>query len=106
MRELNIVEMNAVSGGVTLTTEERLVGALWGVLDGAMTGAAVAGKVSGSGSWITGAINQLVSAAFGMVSGALSCGYQGFNYGRDAAAAWAADHRATHGSAGKAYTSV
>ena len=106
MRELNTVELSTVGGAGDLTREQRLIGALWGVLDGGLTGAAVAGKVSGSGSFITGAINQLVSAAIGFVSCGFSCGVEGFNNGRDAAAVWAAEYRASYGGANQGFASV
>lgn len=101
MRELNIVEMDTVSGG--LTQNERLDGALWGFLDGAITGVAIGGKVSGSGSLITGAINQLVSAVIGLVGGAFVGIIGGYMTGRDLIAEKFLDYRAQFGAAGQGF---
>lgn len=106
MRELNLDELTIVSGGQTLTQDDRLEGALWGFLDGAMTGVAVGGKVSGSGSLVTGAINQLVSAIIGLVGGAFVGALGGFMIGRDGIAERCKDYRAQYGTAGQGFANA
>lgn len=106
MRELNITEMNVVSGGAVLTQNERLEGALWGFMDGAITGIAIGGKVSGSGSFITGAINQLVSAMIGFVGGAFLGTVGGFMIGRDGIAERCLNYRAEYGKAGQGFANT
>lgn len=104
MRELNIIEMDIVSGGLTDT--ERLEGVVWGFMDGAITGVAIGGKVSGSGSFITGAINQLVSAVIGLVGGAFVGAVGGFMVGRDGIAERCVNYRAKFGPGGQGFANT
>lgn len=106
MRELNTMEMNAISGAGDLTTNQRIEGAVWGFMDGLVTGVAIGGKVSGSGGFIAGAVNQLVSAIIGIVGGGLFGAIGGFMVGREDIGAVCHDYRETFGSASQAFGTI
>lgn len=108
MRELNLIEMQDVSGGAwyDLSFAQRLEGALWGLGDGLITGVAIGGKVSGSGGFIAGAVNQLVSAIIGVVAGGVAGTVGGFIWGRDMIAETAQNYRETFGSASQGFGSL
>ncbi|MBM6607428.1 hypothetical protein JTF19_14770 [Enterobacteriaceae bacterium RIT814] len=106
MRELNIMEMQAVAAAGDLTFEQRFEGAVWGIFDALSTGVAVAGKVSGAGGLVVGGINQAVSAVIGAVCGVMFGAVGGFMVGRDAIAELCHDYRFTFGGASQSFGSI
>lgn len=104
MRELNVMEMDVVSGGLTM--DQRWEGLIWGAGDGILTGVAIGGKVSGAGGFIAGAVNQLVSAIIGIVGGGILGAAAGFMIGREGVAAVAQNYRETFGPANQAFGTI
>ncbi|MEO9270285.1 hypothetical protein ABI244_20835 [Serratia ureilytica] len=89
MKELNAVEINAVSGG-------DFEGLVWGVLDGLATGVTVGGSASRSA--VFGPAAQGVGAILGGVIGPVVEGSIGLLWGKDAAAGYAQDFRENFGT--------
>lgn len=106
MRELNMMEMDLVSAGADLTAAQRVDGAVWGLLDGMITGVAIGGKVSGAGGFIAGAVNQLVSAIIGVVGGGLFGAVGGYMLGREGIASSLQNYRETFGPASQAFGTI
>ena len=106
MRELNVMEMDFVNGGADLTAAQRLDGAVWGFMDGMITGVAIGGKVSGAGGFIAGAVNQLVSAIIGIVGGGVFGAIGGYMVGREQIAAVCQEYRSTFGPASQAFGTI
>lgn len=106
MRELNMMEMDFVSGGADLTASQRMDGALWGFMDGVVTGVAIGGKVSGAGGFIAGAVNQLVSAIIGIIGGGIFGAVGGYMQGREGIASTLQNYRETFGSASQAFGTI
>jgi hypothetical protein len=81
MRELNVVEMQQVSGGCNFfdTIGAMISGAFYGLGSGAAKGAASAG--GGGGFLGFGLIGQLVGGVFGGIWGALSGAWYGATNG-------------------------
>lgn len=102
IRELDIHEIAHVSGGGlldikfglnNLSLRAHTNGAIWGALDGALTGLAIGGKWGGAGGFLFGGVAQLVGWVGSAIIGGAAGGAVGWIYGQPVVANLANSYR-------------
>lgn len=87
IRELHLHEIDYVSGGGlldfkfglnNLSLRAHADGAIWGAIDGALTGFALGGKWAGAGGFLVGGISQLAGFALSGIVGGIGGGVAGW----------------------------